>query len=300
MNGRRNNMVKNKVGLGIVTCNRNEYLKKCLESVKKCVLVNNILDYTVLVNDGESKLSKELYDDIDGYGYIRDYIHNPVNLGVGKSKNILLRKMLEAGCEHIFIIEDDTIIKDGNVFKKYIDTAKHSGILHLCYGPGSPLNLKQDNNVDIYNRDKLNTTLESNPKLIIDYGNDVGIALYQHCVGMFCYFHRSVLEKVGLIDETYYNAWEHCDHTLEIIKAGYHPPFWWFADIRDSDKYLAPADEDHIKNSIIAKDSPKWKQNVEDGMKHFIKKHGMNIGQIPAAPQEYVVNWLRNKKKENK
>jgi GT2 family glycosyltransferase len=291
-------MIKGKVGLGIVTCNRSKYLEKCLESVKNCIIKHNNIDYTVLVNDGESDLSKELYNDIDGCGYIKDYIHNSKNLGVGKSKNILLRKMLDAGCEHIFIIEDDCIITDGNVFKKYIDTANRSGILHLCYGPGSPLNLKQDNNVDIYNRDKLSTILEPNPKLIIDYGNDIGVALYQHCVGMFCYFHRSVLEKVGLFDETYYNAWEHCDHTLEIINAGYHPPFWWFADIKDSDKYLAPADEDHIKNSIIAKDSPKWKQNVEDGMKHFTKKHGKNIGQIPVAPQEYVVNWLRNRKKQ--
>ena len=85
-------------------------------------------------------------------------------------------------------------------------------------------------------------------------------------------------------------------HILEIINAGFHPPFWWFADIANSEKYLAPADEHHIKNSVIAKDSPKWKQNVEDGMKHFIKKHGRSIGQIPQMSEEYVINWLKSKK----
>jgi GT2 family glycosyltransferase len=280
-------MYKGKISVGIVTCNRNEYLEKCLSSIK-----DNIrdIDYIVLVNDGKDELDNLKYP------FVSDYIHNQVNLGVGKSKNILLRKMLENNTDHFFIVEDDVVIKDVNIFQKYIDTANRSGILHLSYGPGSPLNLKHNSVDDMYNRDKMNTTNEPNPKVTMDYGNDIGIELYKHCVGMFCYFHRSVLEKVGLIDETYYNVWEHVDHTLEIINAGYHPPFWWFADIRDSYKYLAPADEDHIKNSSIAKDYPKWKQNVEDGMKHFIKKHGKHICQIPAASQEYVVNWLRHKK----
>ena len=111
---------------------------------------------------------------------------------------------------------------------------------------------------------------------------------------MFCYFHRSVLEKVGLIDETYYNVWEHVDHTYEIIKAGFHPPFWWFADIVDSNKYLSPADCDHIKNSVIALDKKKWSKNVEDGMRHFIKKHGLSVGQIRCSNEDEVIHNLRN------
>jgi hypothetical protein len=48
-----------------------------------------------------------------------------------------------------------------------------------------------------------------------------------------------VLEQVGLIDERFYNAFDHVEHTYRIIKAGFHPNFWWFADVANSHDLLS-------------------------------------------------------------
>jgi len=41
---------------------------------------------------------------------------------------------MQKDCEHLFLIEDDIKIKDIEVFKKYIDTAKAFKLEHLIFG----------------------------------------------------------------------------------------------------------------------------------------------------------------------
>ena len=42
---------------------------------------------------------------------------------------------------------------------------------------------------------------------------DVNIALNRDCVGAVTFFTRESLDKVGLYDENYTNAFEHVDHS---------------------------------------------------------------------------------------
>ena len=147
-------------------------------------------------------------------------------------------------------IEDDMIILDSSVFSKYIEAYKVSGIHHFNYGPGSPFNRKQDIQFDLHNRHLLKQDSEPKPKMILDY-KTVKVSLFEHTVAMFSFFTREVLDKVGLFDDAFYNAWEHVDHTYRIIKAGYHPPFWWFADLHNSHEYITEA-PGAIDNSSIA------------------------------------------------
>lgn len=67
-----------------------------------------------------------------------EFINVPDDLGVGHCKNQAFKHLLKNSCKHIFIIEDDTSIKDDNVFKVYIDTAKSFNTHHLTYGGCSP------------------------------------------------------------------------------------------------------------------------------------------------------------------
>jgi len=274
---------REKVGIGIITCNRPDYLKKLLDSIKYC----NWAEF-IIVNDGKNI-------DLPGYNY---YIHtNKTNLGVGKSKNIAMQHLLDKGCDYIFIIEDDVIILDDTVFDKYIQASKASGIQHFNYGPGSPFNRKQViQNFDLHNRHLLDQHTEPNPKLVIDYGNDIKISLFEHTVAMFSFFTKEVLEKVGLYDEAYYNAWEHVDHTYMIIKAGYHPPFWWFADIYDSHKYITEAPE-AINNSSIANNSEQWHKNVYEGREIYKRKHGHYPNQPPVVTKDQVIEKISQIKK---
>ena len=272
-----------KIGVGIVTCNRPDYLKGLLDSLLQC---KDVIGELVIVNDGKH------LDKIDSFE--GKLLNNEKNLGVGKSKNKAIKHLLDSKCDYIFIIEDDMVVLDKTVFQKYIEAYKISGIHHFNYGLGSPFNRKQDIQFDLHNRHELKQNSEPNPKLIIDYKN-CQIALYEHTVAMFSFFTKEVLEKVGLIDEEFYNAWEHVDHTYRIIKAGYHPPFWWFADIANSNQYIKEA-EGAIDNSSIASKSDEWRKNVYGGREIYKRKHGHYPNQPPYISQNEVIEKIKELK----
>ena len=273
-----------KIGVGIITCNRPDYLKSLLDSLVPC---KEAIDELVVVNDGQP---------IEVSLFKGEYILNKTNLGVGKSKNKALEYLLDKNCDYIFLIEDDTLILDKDVFNKYIEASRLSGIQHFNYGPGTPFNRKQVEHFDLHNRHELNQDSKPAPRLVIDYG-DIKIALYTHVAGMFSFFTKTVLQKVGLIDEQFYNAWDHVDHTYRIIKAGYHPPFWWFADIEDSHKLLGEAKNAIIK-SAIAKDTQEWYDAVYKGREVYLQKHGHYPNQPPQITKEEVLQTLKKIKKQ--
>ncbi len=133
--------------------------------------------------------------------------------------------------------------------------------------------------------------------MVIDYDNDIKVSLFEHTVAMFSFFTKDILDKVGLIDEDYYNAWEHVDHTYRIIKEGYHPPFWHFADIYNSHKYITEAPE-AIDNSSIANDSEQWKKNVYGGREIYKDKHGHYPNEPPFTTKEDVLKSLKQIKQQ--
>ena len=272
------------IGVGIVTCNRPDYLNSLLKSLDSCKV-----DELVIVNDGTELPELDIK-------HTHTIINNETNLGVGRTKNKALKHLVEKGCKYIFLIEDDMIILDKAIFEKYIDAHKASGIHHFNYGPGSPFNRKQTiQNYDLHNRHLLDQNSEPNPKLIIEYKTSK-ISLFEHTVAMFSFFTKEVLETTGYIDEDFYNAWEHVDHTYRIIKAGYHPPFWWFADIFDSHKYLTEA-PNAINNSSIANNTEQWGKNVYGGRELYKRKHGHYPNQPPFVTKEEVIKSLNNLKK---
>lgn len=276
-----------KIGVGIITCNRPEYLRNLLNT-----LPYDKIDTLVIVNDGKPIDMFDLHKGV--------MLDNPTNLGVGKSKNKAMKHLYDASCDYIFIIEDDMLIKDATVFDKYVEAYKASGIHHFNYGPGSPFNRKQTiQNFDLHNRHLLDQHSDPNPKLIIEYSKGVKVALYEHTVAMFSFFTREVLEKVGYIDEDFYNAWEHVDHTYRIIKAGYHPPFWWFADIANSANYLTEA-PGAIDNSSIANKTEQWEKNVYGGREIYLKKHGHYPNQPPFVTKDEVISIVKKLKSNGK
>ena len=266
-----------KIGVGIITCDRPEYLKNLLNSIN----INEAgINEIVIVDDGESSTASNIFN-----GTV---IRTTGRIGVGKAKNLALDNLYKSNNDYIFLIEDDMLIKDQSVFKQYIDAYKISGIHHFNYGPGSPFNRKQTiQNFDLHNRHLLDQNTEPNPKMILDY-KICKIALYEHTVAMFTFFTREVIDRVGYIDEQFYNAWEHVDHTYCIIKAGYHPPFWWFADLANSHELLAEA-PGAIDNSSIANKSEQWQKNVYGGRELYFKKHGHYPNQPPYVNKEEVI-----------
>lgn len=280
-------MSKEKIGVGIVTCNRPDYLRGLLNSLKPC---EEAIQELVVVNDGDPLADSDLFEleVIKG-----KWLQNETNLGVAKSKNKALKHLAAAKCDYFFLIEDDMLIKDPTVFLQYTEACKVSGIQHFNYGPGSPFNRKQTiQNFDLHNRHLLDEKSQPNPKLVVSYKNNIDIALYEHTVAMFSFFTKSVLQKVGGLPEEYDRCWEHVDHTYQIIKAGFHPPFWWFADLANSHNLLEEA-PGAIEKSSIAKDKNEWMERVMEGRELYKQKHGHYPNQPPIFSKEEVLESLK-------
>jgi len=275
---------KYKVGVGIITCNRPDYLRNLLNTLPK--EHENKIDHLVIINDGTP------FTDFDlSFG---ECVDNEVNIGVGKSKNKAMQHLLDQGCDYIFIIEDDTLIKDKDIFEAYIKASKITGIQHFNFGPGTPFNRRQSiSNYDLHNRHLLDNTSTPNPKLTIEYNSDIKVDLYEHVAGVFSFFTKKILQQVGLNDQRYKNAWEHVDHTYRIIKENGHPPFWWFVDIHDSVKYLS-IPSDSIDRSITSNNQEEWFKNINAGREVYRDIHGFYPNMCPHTSKEDVIKNLKN------
>jgi len=258
--------MSNKIGIGIVTCNRPNFFVKCLRSMPGNYII-------AVVNDGSDFNKTDLNKLLTEKKFT--YTHNTVNQGVGKSKNLLFKTLLDAGCDHIFIVEDDIIVKDHNVFEKYIEARIITGIQHFNFGYHGPTN-----KAGISGGKPV-------PRHVIDYGS-IKIALNQHSVGAFCYYTREVLEKVGLIDEDFHNAFEHVEHDYRIAKAGYCTPYWNWPDLANSMDYLDEIECSEKSSAIRPRKD--WQENIQKGAKLFLDKHGVLPAWQNAVPDTTIDN----------
>lgn len=252
-----------KTGIGIITCNRQDFYERCYDSV-----INSEVDEIVTVNDGD-----EYSVDTSSH----PYIHHEQNKGVGISKNRAMKHLLEKGCDHIFLIEDDIIIKDPTVYGKYINTAKETGVWHMMYGYHGPANKTVDK--------------APNPRLVIEYNNNIKLALNRHCVGAFCYYFKGVLNNVGLNDERFTNAWEHVEHSYRHVKMGLLPGYWWWPDVADS--YNLLDEQACSEDSSAIRPRSDWQDNIQNGAQYFQSKHGHSPVAVPDLSQDQILEKLK-------
>ena len=257
-----------KIGVGIITCDRPDYLKKLIKSLNS-ISINKL----IIINDGEKQLDGDK---------IKIHNNNPSKKGVGKSKNQALTYL--KNCDYIFLLEDDIVIRDKTVFEKYIEASKLSGIQHF--------------NFAFHGVDNYLPNGQPAVRLKLDYSPKVSVCLYPNVYGAFSMYTNKCIEEVGLMDEFYYNAMEHVDHTASVIKAGMHPPFRWFADITDSNKYIEEIDRAH-SGSEIRKDQ-KWIENFHKAADHFVKKFNFDVRNPHAstASKEDTINTIKQIKKQ--
>ena len=257
-----------KVGVGIITTgSRVEQFKKAFGFF--AVSPDEVHEIVVVIDGPDvNGLEEWCFSKIKG-AYRLNVIINDQNIGVGRSKNKALSLLLEKDCQHFFLVEDDIYVKRSSVLRKYIDASKVSGIQHFNFSQHGIMNKTFDGQK------------KPNPRFSVAYGKtaEIIISLYPHCVGAFSYYSKKCLDTVGLMDERYYNACEHVDHTYEIIKAGMHPPFWYFADIGNSWEYLGD-DEWSIEKSTISS-NPNHQQMMKNADKIFVEKHGHLPVQTP-------------------
>lgn len=261
-------MTPDKIGIGIVTCDRLKFFSNCITSILDTHNNKDIRE-RVVVNDSKQKQS------IPSHGC--HVITNKKNLGVGRSKNKILKYLMDKKCEHIFLVEDDIVFNSNQVVDQYINLSINSGVRHL--------------NFCLHGEDNKSNGV-AQPKLIVDYG-DVKMSLYHNVYGALSYYHRSVIDDIGLMDKRYFNAMEHVDHTMGTINAGYHPPFRWFADVHNSDVLISEQDHGHSESKIRKSDN--WMKNFQQAVAIFYEKYSINVcdPNQETAGKEEVINFLK-------
>ena len=251
-------MGKNKIGIGLITCDRESFFKiaeKSLSLIDKDVEI-------IIINDGNQIVDSKY-----------KIINTPKpKSGVAIAKNTAFKYFLDKNYENIFLMEDDVEIFDGNIIKDYINTSKATGLKHLNFG------LHGNHNRDPY----------GNPMVIktINYRNGISIDLYPNVLGAFSYYHRSVLENVGLMPTCYLNALEHVDQTYKASLKGYTSPWRYFADVHDSSKYLKDIVPDHQQSKI--RNNPNFQENFMKSLDIFIKNNGFSVVQGYGTPEKII------------
>jgi hypothetical protein len=261
---------KEDIGVGLITCNRPEFFNNLLNSID-----TDYLSEILIFNSGTEPIEYNK----DKFSLVSKEI-NKETLSVGHAKNELLRFLRNKNKKHIFLIEDDMLLKDNSIFERYIKHAYTSGIYHFNFHKHGNANVNSDGSSIIINS--------------VDYecmDEKYEITFHPNILGSFSYYNSAIIPIVGYIDENFVNAMEHVEHSYRIFKNGFSTGFGWWADIANSDQYIGEQDENH-SCSIIRKDKEKFLQNFKDALLLFEKKHGFNPTQAKPMGIEEVLNFL--------
>ncbi len=162
------------------------------------------------------------------------------SLGIVASKNASLTALMDTGCEHLFLWDDDAWPVADGWWLPYIESPEP----HLAY-----------QFLDLAGARKLND-------IAVLYRDEQHVA-YTGQRGVMLYYHRSVIERVGGFDPVYGRGmYEHSDLAMRIHNAGLTS--WAFADVVGSEKLIYSLDEhEKVERSVPRPDREEQvKRNV--------------------------------------
>ncbi|MGC0786751.1 glycosyltransferase family 2 protein [Pantoea agglomerans] len=217
------------IGIAISTHNRHDVISRALDHHLKFLPAGALV---VVIDDGSAKPVTAP----EGVRVIR----HDVSRGIVAAKNASLEALIDAGCEHLFLWDDDAWPIAGGWERPYIESPEP----HLAY-----------QFQDFATGKKLND-------IAVLYHDDRHIA-YTGQRGVMLYYHRSAVEKVGGFDSIYQRGmYEHSDLALRIHNAGLTS--WAFADVVGSEKLIYSLDEHQaIERSVPKTDrEAQVKRNV--------------------------------------
>jgi hypothetical protein len=119
-------MYRGRVGLGITTWKRPELYARCRDSVVEHL--SGIVDEVYLIQDGGDPY---IFPSPDGWMAVS----HGVNKGWAESKNEALQFMVDTGCDHLFMMEDDTTVTSPKAVTGYVDAALENGMHYMTAHP---------------------------------------------------------------------------------------------------------------------------------------------------------------------
>lgn len=242
-----------RIGIAITTHNRPEVLKRAIEQHQKHLPASALV---VVIDDGSMPAAFVP----DGVQLLR----HDESLGIVASKNASLTALMDAGCEHLFLWDDDAWPISDNWQVPYIESPEP----HLAY-----------QFLDLAGPRKLKD-------LTVLYSDDKHVA-YTGQRGVMLYYHRSAIEKVGGFDSVYGRGmYEHSDLALRIHNADLTT--WAYADVIGSEKLIHSLDEHEAVERSVSK--PDRQALVERNVKiHNERRDTGYTGYVEYRQQRDVV-----------
>lgn len=256
--------VADKIGVGIVTYNSENYFKALWNSLLQTGVS---FDELVVVNGGDSYKDK----------YECNWIQHNVNYYPAVCRNDAVNFLLNRNCDHIFLIEDDMIIKNKDIFNKYINASKKSGLKYFSY-----VSTSWDSG----------TPEKRTPRLTVEYDKDTSVSFYRNMCNEFTYHHKSVFNKIGLYDTQFRDPFD-IDMALRESKENHAAPFWWFADVTSSDDLICNNPEAVSRLQSNRPDGSR-EERIQKQWELFYNKHGLYVNQVPDLDQASVLSKIKS------
>ena len=271
-----------KLSVVIVSYNVSHYLLQCLDSLQRAL---RGIDGEVIVVDNHSRdnsvaLVHQAHPEVK-------VIENLHNLGFSKANNIALR---HAKGEYALLLNPDTIVADNTIRDciAFLD-------LHPDAGAAGVMMLNADGTVAPESRRGVPTPLTSFYKLsglcrMFPRSPRFGRYYLGHLPwqtpqqidivsGAFCMLRRSVLDKVGLLDEDYFMYGEDIDLSYRILKQG-------------ATNWYLPYPILHYKGESTQKSSFRYVHVFYQAMLIFFRKHFSHLGLLVTLPIKTAI-WFK-------
>ena len=271
-----------KLSVVIVSYNVSHYLLQCLDSLQRAL---RGIDGEVIVVDNHSRDNSEALVH-QAHPEVK-VIENLHNLGFSKANNIALR---QAKGEYALLLNPDTIVADNTIRDciAFLD-------LHPDAGAAGVMMLNADGTVAPESRRGVPTPLTSFYKLsglcrMFPRSPRFGRYYLGHLPwqtpqqidivsGAFCMLRRSVLDKVGLLDEDYFMYGEDIDLSYRILKQG-------------ATNWYLPYPILHYKGESTQKSSFRYVHVFYQAMLIFFRKHFSHLGLLVTLPIKTAI-WFK-------
>lgn len=268
-----------KLSIVIVNYNVRYYLEQCLLSVEKAlcgicsevfVVDNNSVDHSVDYLKAK-------------FPWVR-YIENKKNVGFSSANNQAIR---EARGEYVLLLNPDTFIGE-RTLRECIDFMDKTPQAGMC---GVSM-LKVDGSFAPESRRGIPTPFTSFCKMsglgalfpksrlfgryYMQYLNKQAINPIEIVSGAFMFIRKEALDKVGLLDETFFMYGEDIDLSYRVLKAGYQ-------------NYYLPTHILHYKGESTKKHSLKYVNAFYNAMIIFFRKHFAHYSFLYSIPITLVI-----------
>jgi GT2 family glycosyltransferase len=224
------------IGVGIVTFRRPDYYEQAAGSIVRHL--GRFAGWVGAVHDGPADVA---YPTVSG---IKMQV-TPTNRGVAAAKNVLLRSMMSAKCDWLFLAEDDVVVDSPLAVLGYIEACRQSGYEHLMFhGHGA------------------NDLVEE----------DGAVSYWWAGPGAWTCFSRHAIECAGYLDEGFVNCFEHAEHSLRLAECGLTSGWRRWADATGSEGWLHEI-PGSLETSRIRENNLLWVSRCAEGRLHWLRAH---------------------------